>query len=147
MTCREKFFKERPDLINYDYCGGCRRCPSDYGYLEKPEVCSMSPKVEDKDEVCQKCWNREIPNSEPEPNSKLDIHALIDDAMRKRDRSVVIYIHPENGMSVSVYPRPDVDDLWTLYEDGRITANEFRAKMNLPMVKNAEKFMKRRKEE
>lgn len=41
----------------------------------------------------------------------------------------------------------NMDDLWELYEDGRITANDFRAKMNLPMVKNAEKFMKRRKEE
>ena len=50
-------------------------------------------------------------------------------------------------MSVNIYPWPNVDDLWELYEDGRITANDFRAKMNLPMVKNAEKFMKRRKEE
>lgn len=30
-----------------------------------------------------------------------------------------------------------------MYQKGRITANDFRAKMGLPMVKNAEKFMKR----
>lgn len=143
MTCREKLFKERRDLVSYDDWGGCFGCPDDYGYLEKPEVCSISPKVEDEDEVCRKCWDREIPNSEPEPNSRLDIYALINEAMQKRDRSVAIYIHPENGMSVNIYPWPDVDDLWTLYEDGRITANDFRTKMNLPIVKNAEKFMKR----
>lgn len=62
----------------------------------------------------------------------LDIHELIDDAMQKRDRSIVIYIHPENGMNVNIYPWPNVNDLRELYEDGRITANEFRVKMNLP---------------
>lgn len=147
MTCREKLKMEHPGSVSDLFWGGCAECPDNYGYLEKPEVCSINPKVEDEDEVCRKCWDREIPNSEPEPNSKLDIHALIDDAMQKRDRSVVIYIHPENGMSVNIYPWPDADDLWELYKDGRITANEFRAKMNLPMVKNAEKFMKRSREE
>ena len=144
MTCRERLSKERPDLINN---GRMLGCPDDYGYLEKPKVCSMTQMVKDDDEVCQKCWNREIPNDEPVPNAQFDIHALIDDAMQKRDRSIAIYIHPENGMSVNVYPWPDMDDLRELYEDGRITANEFRAKMNLPMVKNAEKFMKRSQEE
>lgn len=147
MTCREKLMREYPKSVSDLFWGGCAECPSSYDYLDDPEICSKDPYVENKDHTCRKCWDREIPNSEPEPNSQLDIHALIDEAMQKRDRSVVIYIHPENGMSVNIYPWPDVDDLRELYEDGRITANEFRAKMNLPMVKNAEKFMKRRKEE
>ena len=59
----------------------------------------------------------------------------------KRDRSV-FDIHPENGFSVSVSPWPDADELYDMYQKGRITANDFRTKMGLPMVRNAEKFMK-----
>lgn len=145
MTCRERFKMEHPEDVDNRYFGGCAGCPEDYGYLPDSDECDHRSNYDYA--KCSSCWNREIPNSEPEPNSQLDIHALIDEAMQKHDRSVAIYIHPENGMSVNVYPWPDVDDLWRLYEDGRITANDFRAKMNLPMVKNAEKFMKRRKEE
>lgn len=147
MTCREKLKMEYPESVSDLLWGGCMGCPSSYDYLDDPEICSKDPYMENKDYICGKCWDREIPNSEPEPNSQLDIYALIDDAMQKCDRSVAIYIHPENGMSVNVYPWPDVDDLWELYKDGRITANEFRVKMNLPTVENAEKFMKRSKEE
>lgn len=32
---------------------------------------------------------------------------IVDDAMRKRDRSVSIYVSPDGGCSVSVYPWPD----------------------------------------
>lgn len=147
MTCREKLKREHQESGSDLLWGGCMGCPSSYDYLDDPEICSKDPYIENKDCICRKCWNREIPNSEPVPNAQFDIHALIDEAMQKRDRSIAIYIHPENGMSVNVYPWPDMDDLWKLYEDGRITANEFRAKMNLPMAKNAEKFMKRSREE
>lgn len=122
MTCREKLKMEHPESVSDLH-------------------------TENKDDICRKCWDREIPNSEPEPNSQLDIYALINDTMQKRDRTVAIYIHPENGMSVNIYPWPDMDDLWKLYKNGRITANDFRVKMNLPMVKNAEKFMRRSREE
>ena len=70
-------------------------------------------------------------------------YAMIDEAMKKRDRSVSVFFHPENGMSVNTYPWPDADDLWEMYKDGRITANDFRAKMGLPMIKNPEQFMMR----
>lgn len=139
MTCREKLMREHPEYIDDGYIGGCLMCPHTYGYMSRPVEC---PSL-----ACDECWNREIPNDEPVLNTQFDIHALIDDAMQKRDRSVAIYIHPENGMSVNIYPWPDVDDLWTLYEDGRITANDFRDRMNLPMVKNAEKFTRRSREE
>ena len=65
-----------------------------------------------------------------------EVHTLIDDAMEKRDRSVSVYFHPENGLSVNVYPWPDADELYDMYQKGRITANDFRAKMGLPMVRN-----------
>lgn len=68
---------------------------------------------------------------------------LIEDAVEKRDRSVSLYFNPDTGMSVSVYPWPDADELYEMYKDGKITANDFREKMGLPRVKNAEQFMKR----
>lgn len=72
-----------------------------------------------------------------------EVHTIIDEAMEKHDRSVSVYISPEGVMSATVQPWPDADELYDMYQKGRITANDFRAKMGLPMVKNAEKFMKR----
>lgn len=72
-----------------------------------------------------------------------EVHTIIDEAVEKHDRSVSVYISPEGVMSVTVQPWPDADELYDMYQKGRITANDFRAKMGLPMVKNAEKFMKR----
>lgn len=76
-------------------------------------------------------------------NTWEQIHKLIDDAVTKRDRSVSLYFNPSTGMSVSVYPWPDAEDLYEMYKDGKITANDFREKMGLPRVKNPEQFMKR----
>lgn len=72
-----------------------------------------------------------------------EVHTIIDEAVEKHDRSVSVYISPEGVMSVTVQPWPDADELYDMYQKGRITANDFRAKMGLPMVKNTEKFMKR----
>lgn len=36
--------------------------------------------------------------------SWIHIHKIIDEGMEKSDRSVSIYIHPESGINVSVYP-------------------------------------------
>lgn len=71
------------------------------------------------------------------------IRQIIEDAMKHRDRSVSIFFTPTNGMSVAVYPWPDAEELYEMYKDGRITANDFREKMGLPRVKNPEQFMKR----
>lgn len=37
-------------------------------------------------------------------SSWIQIRKIIDEGMEKRDRSVSIYIHPESGINVSVYP-------------------------------------------
>lgn len=63
------------------------------------------------------------------------IKRMIDDAMKNRNRSVAIYFHPENGMSVNIFPWPDAEDLYQMYKDGKITFNDFRAKMGLPPMK------------
>lgn len=38
------------------------------------------------------------------------IHQMIDDAMRKRDRYVSIFLSPDGGMSVDIYPYPDDEE-------------------------------------
>ena len=62
------------------------------------------------------------------------IRAIIDEALEKHDRSVSIYIHPENGMSVNIYPWPDYEDLYEMYKDGKITFKDFRSKAGLPVM-------------
>ena len=133
MTCREKLEKEHPENINFDCFGGCIGCPDDYGYLPKlseSECQSMR---------CTSCWDREIPGTEKNVVKNLynweEIHKLIETAMEKRDRLVSLYFNPETGMSVSVYPWPDYEDLYQLYEDGKITMNDFREKMGLAPLK------------
>lgn len=71
------------------------------------------------------------------------VHKIIDDAMKKRDRTVSIYINPDGGMSVNCYPWPDADELYEQYQKGQITAYDFRLKMGLPPMRDPEQFMKR----
>lgn len=40
-----------------------------------------------------------------------EVHTIVDDAMAKGDRTVTIYISPDGGMSISVFPWPDEESL------------------------------------
>lgn len=40
-----------------------------------------------------------------------EIHKIIDIAAEKRDRYVSIYMQPESGISVTVYPWPEVPEV------------------------------------
>lgn len=52
MTCREKLAKEHPHQV-VDWClGGCKGCPSDYGYAAAPSICHGG--------FCHECWGREV---------------------------------------------------------------------------------------
>lgn len=63
------------------------------------------------------------------------IHTIIDEAMENRDRSVLIYVSPDGGLSVSVHPWPDPEDLYRMYCQGEITFSDFRVKAGLPMMR------------
>lgn len=147
MTCREKLAMEHPECVDPYANGGCEGCPQDYDYLGKPDYCHGFNAHHNEHDECTHCWDREIPDESKESFDILafwqEVHTMIDDAMRKRDRSVSVYFNPETGMSVNTYPWPDADTLWEMYQNGQITANDFRAKMGLSMVKNPEQFMKR----
>lgn len=96
MTCREKLKIQHPEYVVHDYisdkesiglfgsnyAGGCKGCPSNYGYLDEPEWCDGTSSR------CAECWDREIPEtSEPKteghsnhPESD-DIHSAISDIL------------------------------------------------------------------
>lgn len=63
MTCREKLAIEYPGNVHPTYDGGCKGCPSEYGYLPERSDCTCG------DEECTKCWDREIPSTEPTPTT------------------------------------------------------------------------------
>ncbi len=59
MTCREKLKLEHPEEVDVIYNGGCRGCPSSYGYLDDADLdMCLSGR-------CTECWNREIPGTKP----------------------------------------------------------------------------------
>ena len=104
MTCREKLKLEHPDAIDTAFLGGCRGCPSRYGYLDKPYYCRS------KHKICTKCWDREIPEEKPKEAYPWGrIFDFIDDAMTKHDREVHLYFNPDTGITMSVYPWPEND--------------------------------------
>lgn len=63
-----------------------------------------------------------------------EIRTIIDEALEKRDRSVIIFISGV-GTTVKVCPWPDYEDLYEMYKEGKITFNDFRAKAGLSMMK------------
>ena len=60
-----------------------------------------------------------------------EAHSIVDEAMAKGDRSVSIYISPDGAMSITVYPWPDEESLRAAYEQGKISCNDYRAKLGL----------------
>ena len=57
MTYREKLAMEHPEFVGANLIGGCKGCPTTYGY-EPEEDASC------KDwSSCTECWDREIPES------------------------------------------------------------------------------------
>lgn len=59
MTYREKLVMEHPECVGDAYPGGCKGCPSTYGYEPEEDT------YEDRSS-CTACWNREIPNTKHE---------------------------------------------------------------------------------
>lgn len=109
MTCREKLKIQHPEYVVHDYisdkeslgllgsnyAGGCKGCPSNYGYLDEPEWCDGTSSR------CAECWDREIPEtSEP----KDDIHSAISDILGVvAGGTGYIKIGLEKGKITSIY--------------------------------------------
>jgi hypothetical protein len=63
MTCLEKLKQMHPELDDEGIKGLVEeQCPDNFGIMGRPDHCD--PYV-----TCDKCWNREIPGTEPEPTT------------------------------------------------------------------------------
>lgn len=69
------------------------------------------------------------------------IQDLVNEAVQKRDRSISIFISPDNGISVTVYPWPEADALFEMYKNGQITESEMHEKLGLVGVVHPDSFM------
>lgn len=56
MTYREKLAMEQPECIDANLKGGCKGCPTTYGYASEEDTCSYVQLSS-----CTECWDREIP--------------------------------------------------------------------------------------
>lgn len=65
-----------------------------------------------------------------------EIRKIVDDTAAKRDRKVKIFISTTTGTSISIEPWPDMDEL---YQEGKITFNDFRARSGLSLIREKEK--------
>lgn len=99
---------------------------------EEIEV-KLSENMKASDKLVIKFASNAIDKSERSLSNNEYIRDLVNEAMMKRDRSIAIYIHPE-GTSVNIYPWPDGEDLYQMYQDGKITFNDYRTKMGLPKI-------------
>ena len=67
MTFRERLQKEHPDFVGAEFVGGCRGCPSGYGYEAERGCCNAN------DIRCAACWDREIINAGPSTSKSVYI--------------------------------------------------------------------------
>lgn len=69
MTFKEKLAIEYPDHISPANFGGCAGCPSSHEYeSEEHDLCNEYGDPTPR--LCERCWNREIPGTEPTENTK-----------------------------------------------------------------------------
>lgn len=64
-----------------------------------------------------------------------EIRKIIDDTATKRDRTIRIFISPKTGTSISIEPWPDIDELYQMYQEGKITFNDFRVRSGLSLIR------------
>ena len=89
MKFIDKYNKEHPERSIGDIKS--IYCPSDFGY-EPDRNCTCGP----DDEACCRCWNREMPESEPEPaNANLFPGFEINDVVMTRGGRLCIIL-PNN---------------------------------------------------
>lgn len=67
---------------------------------------------------------------------EVSVEGLIDKVMAARDCSVSIYISPNGGVSVSVFPWPDEETLRNMRASGLISHNDYRTRLGLSPMKD-----------
>lgn len=115
MTYRDKLTIEHPNAVGREFRGGCLGCPNHYDY--GPEVMHGSDCIYD----CKKCWDRIIPPSSSSIvttiKPQIDISALINEAMKKKDRQVYILCY-DGKITIDVKPFTESKPHW-IYREGK----------------------------
>lgn len=63
-----------------------------------------------------------------------ELQKIIDEQIEKGDRSVMLSANPDiHYMSLNIYPYPDYEAVYEMYKEGKISENDFRVKMGLPI--------------
>lgn len=102
MTYRERLQKERPECIDKNAPGGCRRCPHDYGYCDPFSGLCHKVAFERGKWNCTACWDREIPGTEKKkikripPDTKKEWKAT-DAVFKDGHRESIFYCSGHDG--------------------------------------------------
>jgi len=96
MTCRERLKIEHPEYVNERYPGGCKGCPHEYRYLDRPEYCIIASGVDN--ERCTKCWDREIPGTEE--TKEKDMHYADYNYLKTKSYEELIDIAIEDDLRI-----------------------------------------------
>lgn len=94
MTYREKLKQEYPENVSDIYAGGCKGCPKTYGYGPEDgatrETCITQQKfMWINKELCRQCWDREIPEEEPE-TIETDVDGVLEALQRLHEYAHMI---------------------------------------------------------
>lgn len=86
MTYREKLQQEHPECVSVRFIGGCKQCPEHYGYgsenaTNKNTCMAYGKPITAYLDICRQCWDREIPEEEPQTTT-----VDVDDALEALQR-------------------------------------------------------------
>lgn len=108
MTFKERLMQEHPEWVGNCYEGGCRQCPSYYGYETDDE--STANCKSNGGNGCRYCWNREIPGTEKEQNQlkSQQIIEMLDRATKNGDIDTHYLIGDNKGHIIMYYNAEDL---------------------------------------
>lgn len=89
MTFREKLEKERPNNVDESFLGGCISCPDSYGYTNDKGLCGGNILGKSSEELCRKCWDREIPEEKEKENKPMKkTKAMLEEELEQKKSEI-----------------------------------------------------------
>lgn len=132
MTCREKLQIEHPECIGKQYDGGCAKCPHEYGYLPIPGYCPEWP----NNEMCTKCWDREIDISQTNsPDLDSDSPHILDSGTRRKFETGAVRDIQEGKGRCDLMPLDVIR--WIMFDDILPMIEEFKKDDNVEHLEEA----------
>ena len=108
MTCKEKLKEKHPEYVSKIFIADCRGCPHNYDILSKPSYCEFDERNE---EICTKCWNREIPEEDNDINTN-NIPYIKDSGTRREFETGAVRDIQEGKGRCDLLPLDAVSELY-----------------------------------